>query len=218
MGDYRVKFVDIRVHPPGGRRRPGAQRVRTCEHKGCDADGDCKAPKPFAARSIPVPGQPAPADEHYWFCRRHAAEYNASYDFFDGMSEAEIAAFQASAHYGHKRTWRFGGGPVGGAKAGAAFNPNRWRGRNWIFEGYGARGSGGGEGGEEPARNLSRMQLRALEEMHLPTTATPEQVRQQYGLLIKRYHPDSNGGDRSMEHRLTVVIKAFKALKSTGLA
>ncbi len=56
MRDYRVKFVDVRVNPPGGRRKAGAY-VQRCEHKGCDELGLCKAPKPFAARTIQVPGQ-----------------------------------------------------------------------------------------------------------------------------------------------------------------
>ena len=54
--------------------------------------------------------------------------------------------------------------------------------------------------------------------MGLPYNAQPAQVRERYGQLVKQYHPDSNGGDRSMEHRLHVVIRAFKALKSSGLA
>ena len=211
---YRVKFVDIRVNPPGGRRRargPAAE-VRKCEHKGCDDVGDCKAPKPFSARAQPVPGQRTPPQDDYWFCRRHAAEYNQSYDFFDGMTEAEITAFQASAFYGHKRTWRMGGGPMGGAKAGTAGNPKHWRGRAWFDN------SQEGPAPEKEARDRTRLQTRALDELGLPHHAQPEAVRERYGLLVKRFHPDSNGGDRSMEGKLNLVIRAFKALKSAGLA
>jgi hypothetical protein len=211
---YRVKFVDIRVNPPGGRRKPRerAAEVRRCEHKGCDDIGDCKAPKPFAARAQPVPGQRIPSQDDYWFCRRHAAEYNQSYDFFDGMTEAEITAFQASATYGHKRTWRMGGGPMGGAKSSTAHNPNRWRGRGWFDNAQDANERG------PQARDRTRLQTRALDELELPHNATGEQVREKYGILIKRFHPDSNGGDRSMEGKLNLVIRAYKALKSAGLA
>jgi curved DNA-binding protein CbpA len=54
--------------------------------------------------------------------------------------------------------------------------------------------------------------------MGLPHSADGAAIRERYGVLVKQYHPDSNGGDRSMEHRLHVVIRAFKALKSSGLA
>jgi hypothetical protein len=90
------------------------------------------------------------------------------------------------------------------------------RGRTWVFnEAEEARANAPRE---REGRQLTRLQMRALDEMLLAHTATPDEVRAQYGLLIKRYHPDSNGGDRSMEQRLTIVIRAFRALKSAGLA
>jgi hypothetical protein len=217
MRDYRVKFVDIRVNPPGGRRRRGEASVRRCEHKGCDDIGICKAPKPFAARTIPVPGQRVvDSDDSHWFCQRHAAEYNQSYDFFEGMTEAEITDFQASAGFGHKPTWRFGGGPVGAAGRTARMgNPRNWRGaRDWLYNGP----SGGDATGEGRMRDRTRLQIRALDELNLPHNAQGIAIRERYGALVKQYHPDSNGGDRSMEYRLSIVIRAFKALKASGLA
>src|SRR6185503_5902555 len=192
--DYRVKFVDIRVNPPGGRRRPGDAAQR-CEHKGCDDPGVCKAPKPLAARTIHVPGQRVAAEDSHWFCQRHAAEYNQTYDFFEGMTEAEITAFQASAGFGHKPTWRFGGGAVGAAgRAARMNNPRSWRGaREWLYNGPAANA------GERRGRDRTRLQIRALDEMNLPHDAEPTAIRERYGILVKRYHPDSNGGDRSME-------------------
>lgn len=210
---YRVKFVDIRVNPPGGRRKGGAY-VQRCEHKGCDELGLCKAPKPFAARVIQVPGQTVAEQDHHWFCQRHAAEYNQTYDFFDGMTEDEITAFQASAGFGHKPTWKFGGGPIGAAGRAARMNPRGWRGaKDWLYNGHVGKGDG-----TQPERGRTRLQTRALDEMGLPHNAEAAQIRERYGILVKQYHPDSNGGDRSMEHRLTVVIRAFKALKASGLA
>jgi len=213
MRDYRVKFVDIRVNPPGGRRKAGAF-VQRCEHKGCDELGLCKAPKPFSSRVVQVPGQKAAPEDHYWFCQRHAAEYNESFDFFEGMTEDEITAFQASAGHGHKPTWRFGGGPVGAeGRAARMNNPRGWKGaKDWLYNGH------TGKGEAAVARGRTRLQIRALDEMGLPHSAEPAQVRERYGALVKQYHPDSNGGDRSMEHRLHVVIRAFKALKASGLA
>jgi hypothetical protein len=213
MRDYRVKFIDVRVNPPGGRRKAGSH-VQRCEHKGCDELGLCKAPKPYSARVIQVPGQAVAEQDHHWFCQRHAAEYNETYDFFSGMTEDEITAFQASAGFGHKPTWKFGGGPVGAAGRAARMNPRGWRGaKDWLYNGHVGKGEG-----TQPERGRTRLQTRALDEMGLPHNAQAPQIRERYGALVKQYHPDSNGGDRSMEHRLTVVIRAFKALKASGLA
>ncbi len=214
MRSYRVKFIDVRVNPPGGRRKASAF-VQRCEHKGCDELGLCKAPKPYSARVIQVPGQAVAEQDHHWFCQRHAAEYNETYDFFSGMTEDEITAFQASAGFGHKPTWKFGGGPVGAAgRAARMNNPRGWRGaKDWLYNGHVDKG-----GAAQPERGRTRLQTRALDEMGLPHNAQAAQIRERYGILVKQYHPDSNGGDRSMEHRLTVVIRAFKALKASGLA
>ncbi len=34
--------------------------------------------------------------------------------------------------------------------------------------------------------------------------------------LVKRHHPDANGGDRSSEDRLVAVIQSYNYLKSVG--
>ncbi len=123
--EFRVKFVDIRVKPPGSRknqkRRP-VDEIRVCEHNSCDLVGDCRAPKQTAEA---LRRKRKRDEDFHWFCERHAAEFNKGYNFFDSMTEAEYAAFQASEAYGHKKTWRMGQGPMGGARASQSHDPNR---------------------------------------------------------------------------------------------
>ena len=210
--EYRVKFLDIRVKPPGGRKnqkRKPVDEVRVCEHKGCDLPGDCKAPKQTPEA---IKNKHKSDEDYHWFCQRHAAEFNKSYNFFDNMTEAEFAAFQQSEAYGHKKTWKFGAGPMGGAKSSQAHDPKRWRGRHFFDE----NGEQVRPEAAKPGR--TRLQLKALDELNLPHDADAAAVRQTYSRLIKEFHPDSNGGDRSMEHRLNAVIRAFKTLKAAGLA
>ena len=38
-------------------------------------------------------------------------------------------------------------------------------------------------------------------------------LRQRYSELVRRYHPDRNGGDRSLEAKLGAVIAAYQTLK-----
>ena len=76
-----------------------AAKVRLCDRHGCDEPGDCPAPK--------APNSP----DRWYFCRRHAAEYNAGWDYFAGREKAEAAArersesseaagYRSAAHYG----------------------------------------------------------------------------------------------------------------------
>ena len=81
----------------GGARE--ATQVRLCDRHGCEERGDCPAPK--------SPNSP----ERWMFCQRHAAEYNAGWDYFEGLSQEEAEAraadeardssgYREAAHYG----------------------------------------------------------------------------------------------------------------------
>jgi curved DNA-binding protein CbpA len=52
--------------------------------------------------------------------------------------------------------------------------------------------------------------------MELPETAKPADVRKKFKILVKQYHPDANGGDRSHEDDLQSVIQAHDFLKASG--
>lgn len=75
-----------------------AATVRLCDRHGCEERGDCPAPK--------SPNSP----ERWYFCQKHAAEYNSRWDYFEGLDKAEkeeraraerseSAGFAESAHY-----------------------------------------------------------------------------------------------------------------------
>ncbi len=46
--------------------------------------------------------------------------------------------------------------------------------------------------------------------------ATRVEIKARFHELVKRHHPDANGGDRSTEDRLVEVIQAYNYLKSVG--
>lgn len=196
---YRVKFKDIRVNPPADEAsRARAKHTRVCDEPGCDLEGTHPAPRPGGKG-------------RHFFCAPHASEYNRRFNFFEGMSEAEAASFVRSERYGHKRTWRMGGGPMGGKRSATAQDPRRWAGRGFF------------DMDDTPAaeaqaeKHRSSLQLRALRELDLEPNATPAEVRARYAEYIRRFHPDSNKGDRSSEHKLERVVRAGKLLKASGL-
>jgi curved DNA-binding protein CbpA len=41
-------------------------------------------------------------------------------------------------------------------------------------------------------------------------------VRQRYSQLVRRYHPDKNGGDRAHESKLGAVIEAYQLLRKAA--
>ena len=193
-------FNKIRIDAGKRVRREPAKRV--CDMAGCDAVGAHKAPKGRAQEG-----------EYFWFCLDHVRQYNKSYNYFSGMNDAAIQAFQRDATFGHRPTWQMG---VNATEAPSrAARPASWTGRAqdpFRFFGDGFQG-----GGPEPERRkVHNMEARSLKTLGLDISATAAEVKARYKLLVKRHHPDANGGDRSLEDRLREIIQAYSYLKSVG--
>lgn len=74
-------------------------QVRICDRHGCDQPGNCPAPK--------SPNSP----DRWYFCEKHAGEYNRGWDYFEGLDkeeaasrakteQAENAGYAEAQHYG----------------------------------------------------------------------------------------------------------------------
>ncbi len=57
---------------------------------------------------------------------------------------------------------------------------------------------------------------KAFEALGLEADATTVEIKSRFKALVKRHHPDANGGDRSTEDRLREIIQAYNYLKSIG--
>jgi hypothetical protein len=203
---YKPRFVDIRVRPPeenGDARedvtafKPGE---RPCEHPGCHAAGSTRAPK---SRDL--------LGEHYWFCQAHAGEYNRSWNFFAGMSEDEVQArISDELVSGGRPTWPLKASPRSRESAAA---------RGFFRDPFNLF-AGSAQARERAAkeRTIGRLEMQALADLNLEPGAERPAIRARYTELVKRCHPDANGGDRSAEHKLQRVIRAYKTLRKAKLA
>ena len=208
---YKPKFVDIRVRPPKPEEEAAAEDVwalkpgeRACDHPGCRHAATARAPK---SRDM--------LHEHYWFCQPHAAEYNHSWNFFSGMSEGEIRARQEREMFtGGRPTWEFKASNRSREASAFASGFGRGQGYRDPFEIFG-RNAGKPEA--PPDRRLGKIERNALADLDLEEDADGPRIRARYTELVKRCHPDANGGDRSSEHKLQRVIKAYQALRKAGL-
>jgi hypothetical protein len=211
---YKPKFVDIRVRPPSPEEEGRGADVhelkpgeRQCQWPDCRQKATARAPK---ARDR--------LTDHYWFCQSHAGEYNRNWNFFEGMSEAEVAAAQAARATGERPTWQFKASKFSREAASFAYKANRGEGFADPFDLLGRRARAQRARAEaESARRLGRLEQKALAELDLDETADKAAIRTRYTELVKRCHPDANGGDRSAEHRLQRVLKAYKTLRQAGL-
>lgn len=144
------------------------------------------------------------------YCVKHVREYNQSYNFFAGMDDDAVRAYQKDALTGHRPTWKMGTG-----KKQAKPDLSALGGSEDPF------GLFDGTGKEQKTRVETRVirnaERKAFEALSLEVSATPAQVSARYKDLVKRHHPDANGGDRSTEDRLIEIIQAYKYLKSVGM-
>jgi hypothetical protein len=199
---YRPRFgFDIRINPDQPRRPPVKRR---CATAGCGADAD-----------VYVPKSRHDMNDRQWLCREHLRDHNRRWNYFAGMSDREIERFCLDAVTGHRPTW-----PLG--KRAATDRPARKEGARsyWSY-----RVEDGFAVFEEtievtsPPRNtrLTKGQLDALAVLNLEENATLHDIKSRYKELVKRFHPDANGGSRGTEERLRQVIRAYGHLRATGL-
>lgn len=168
--------------------------------------------------------------QFFWFCIEHVKEYNARYNYFAGMTDDKVAAYQKDALTGHRPTWATGVNAwgrdgqrvkaAGTARAQAhaqansdhagAFDPFG------MFEGAEWRHARDRANLEPEGRTVRNAERKALDTLGLDVTATKAEIKAKFKELAKRHHPDSNGGDRSREDRLREIIQAYNYLKSVG--
>ncbi len=193
---YSPRFGhDIRIKPET--TKP-AVKVRCCAMDDCSEEGAYRVPKSRDAIS-----------SYLWFCLVHAREHNEKWDYFAGMSEAEIEHFRDEAMVGHRPTW-----PLGKRVAGVHNGHGAYR----IEDGYAVFAEVGDPAGpRRPERVLTRLQRQAFDVLNLESSATLNEIKARYKELVKRFHPDANGGDRGAEERLKQVIKAYGVLRASGL-
>lgn len=180
---------------------------RVCEHPTCSERGEFRAPGQ-RPNGFDGPG-------HWrWFCLDHVREFNAGYDWFDGMSAEEILDAQSPAS-----GWRTES-PTFGPRAGVDGMP-RWADFDDPLEAISARVGGIRSRAEREARmamsgQWSREEAEALETMGLGSDTDRQRLRRRYSELVRRYHPDRNGGDRRYEARLTKVVHAYQVLRKSS--
>jgi hypothetical protein len=197
-------FDRIRVKPDQDRRL--REELPGCQWPKCGAPATHRAPKGRLR-----------AGEYWRFCLEHVREYNNSYNFFAGMSEDAVAQYQKDAITGHRPTWKLGSlggqrGPAGGRRADgwAAEDP---------FGLFGEAAAAGGNSHARPTaegRKILNAQRRALDVLGLEADAKRTDIKARFKVLVKRHHPDANGGDRGSEDQLRDIITAYNYLKSAG--
>lgn len=186
------------------RIKPEQERLEEDLHQECQWDGCTRAGTHRAPRGRDHEG------EYLNFCIDHVREYNKSYNYFAGMDDDRVRQWQKAATTGHRPTWKMGvnakaagvNGEAPGAQASAGYRSYHGA---WRRHAQAPR----------PPK-LKPLEANAFETLGLDHSARGNDIKTRYKELVKRHHPDANGGDRSSEDRLRQIIQAYTLLKKAG--
>ena len=167
-----------------------------------DAPGRlCDAPDCLNAGEYRAPKSRTELNRYHWFCLEHVRAYNASWDFYKGMTPGQIEQ-QTRLDTGWQRpTWPLGTLGRGGVNETELRDP-----LNLLQAGRARR--------EQQRRANVPHELREpVQTLGVEWPVSMDVLKARYKELAKRHHPDANGGDRASEERLKSINLAYAALR-----
>lgn len=162
---------------------------RTCDHPGCKEKGEYRAPK---TRNL---------NEYYWFCLKHVREYNKNWNYYSGMNEYDIEDAIQSDTVWQRKSRRFG------------INPAYYK--TYLK----AKDNFGFFDGQEEMKDAPETKInyepevaKAMKVMGIRKLSSIDALKKKYKELVKKYHPDVNGGDKAAEEKFKNIGQAYKTL------
>ncbi|NQV47838.1 MAG: J domain-containing protein [Rhodospirillaceae bacterium] len=167
--------------------------TRLCEWPGCDDGAEHKAPRSRDDLKI-----------YYWFCLDHVRQYNKQWNYYDGMSDKEVEDDVRRDTTWDRPSWPFGG----------LERPLRFRHGTPDIDDYGAFGDP--DGGDTSAHVHRQVpdtpEAQAMAVFDLTPPVTIAAIKGRYKELVKRHHPDANGGDKTAEEKFIQIAAAYETL------
>lgn len=165
-----------------------ANGFKPCDWPGCTCEGSFRAPRSRQHLR-----------EFWWFCLEHVRAYNASWNYYDGMTEAEVEADIRFDTVWQRPSWRLGG-----------FATYRFESVR-VGDGFAFFNDGQATDGRE-AKPAATAEEQALLILDLRPPVTVAVVKARYKELVKRHHPDANGGDKASEERFKEISAAYRTV------
>jgi hypothetical protein len=165
-------------------------KLRICDCPGCGDPGDYRAPKTRALT------------DYYFFCLGHVREYNAAWDYFAGMTGADIEAHIRGAAVWERPSWPLGEWRVREQKL-----------REEVMREFFSDASVNGEP-FPAAPPMPAAERDALATLELAPPVTFAAIKSQYRVLVKRHHPDLHGGSAESGEKFKGINQAFAVLRA----
>ena len=185
----RVKLKPKSPEFDEGRKNTAPYR---CDIVGCPHAGEFRAPKDRLLK------------DYYRFCKDHVTDYNRAWNYFDGMSDADVQNHMYESLFGHRPTWKYAAHvdleeellrKVSGLRGDTPKDKDKKK--------------------DERARKIATdtPEGEALVIMELAPPITLAEIKAKYKELAKQYHPDRNPNNPEAEEKLKDINMAYTVLR-----
>ena len=164
--------------------------VSGCDWPGCKDEGLHRAPK--SRHEI---------NSYHYFCLIHVRQYNKGWNYYIGMSDAEVEEDVRKDIVWDRPSWPLRGyvSPENIIDQMGAFSPD------WDTE----------KGSQSPPTNIAKRGAReswAISIFALSGPVNSESVKSRYKELVKQHHPDKNRGDKAGEEKIKEINEAYEII------
>jgi DnaJ-class molecular chaperone len=142
----------------------------------------------------------------------HIRQYNKSWNYYEGMSDKQVEADLRDDTSWNRPSWPFAG----------MEKPINFKGSSPGIDDFGGAFSQSGdpeiENPANPRHEPDSPEAKAMAVLDLRPPVTTDQIKRRYKELVKRHHPDANGGDKVAEEKFKQISLAYAALTSEPLS
>ena len=162
-----------------------------CEWDNCNESGEFKAPL-----------EKDNSRKYRWLCEKHIKLFNKNWNYFEGMRQSEIENFLKSDLTWHRPTQKFG-------SSDNFFNIlwNNTLNDKFNFFNQNEKINGLNSG------NLSEKDKDAFNMLGLEFNVEWPLVQKKFKILVKKFHPDRNSGNKEFEDKIKKITMAYSHLK-----
>lgn len=189
--------IELKPKSPEYQDEKPPEAEKTCDHMSCSAAGEFRAPKGRDCK------------EYFHFCLDHVKEYNSSWNFFDGMSAAQVQEHLLRSLYGDRPTWK----SADGRSAEETLKQKIW-------QNYHGHDDDSSEQDKEKRRRTGFFayhhdtpEYKAIALLNLEPPLNLDKIKKRYKALAKKHHPDVNEDKEKAQELLKEINIAYTTLK-----
>ncbi len=164
-----------------------------CDWNKCNKPGEYKAPV-----------EKDNSKEYRLLCLDHVKEFNKNWNYFSGMTDSEIYNFLKSDMTWHKPTQSF--------SSSDNFFKVLWK--NALNDEYKSLNINQ-KNSNSINFKFDQNDLKAFNILGLKIGLDWKKIQKKFKILVKKFHPDMNSGNKKFEDKLKVITLAYTQLKNT---